>query len=95
MMDGLSILEPFSNYRNNLNLVTGELKEPSKNLPRAVIIGPSVVIICYVFVNIAYCAVLPADIVMNSKSIAMASAYPQLQVNFRTLDKWYLAMSVL
>ncbi|KAJ1547844.1 Large neutral amino acids transporter small subunit 1 [Nowakowskiella sp. JEL0078] len=56
---------------NSLNLVTGELKDPSKNIPRAVIFGPIIVMICYVLANIAYYAVLPSDIVMHSSTIAV------------------------
>ncbi|KAI8838962.1 amino acid permease-domain-containing protein [Chytridium lagenaria] len=56
---------------NNLNLVTGELRNPEKNLPRAVTIGPSIVIFCYLLVNVSYYSVLPADLVSKSNSIAV------------------------
>ncbi|TPX57344.1 hypothetical protein PhCBS80983_g03916 [Powellomyces hirtus] len=56
---------------NNLNLVAGELKNPSKDLPRAVTLGPLIVIICYLLANVAYYAVLPADTIANSNTIAM------------------------
>jgi amino acid transporter len=41
---------------NNLNLVTEELIEPTKNLPRAVVIGPGIVIVAYLLTNVAYYA---------------------------------------
>ncbi|KAJ3223234.1 hypothetical protein HK099_001369 [Clydaea vesicula] len=56
---------------NNLNLVTGELKNPGRNLPKAVLIGPAIVIVSYLFVNIAYYAVLPIEAIGKSSSIAM------------------------
>ncbi|KAJ3400615.1 hypothetical protein CcCBS67573_g07647 [Chytriomyces confervae] len=56
---------------SNLNLVTGELKNPSRNLPRAVLIGPSIVIIAYLLVNLSYYLILPSDTVASSTSIAL------------------------
>jgi len=56
---------------NNLNLVTGELENPSRNLPLAVTIGPAIVIICYLLTNFAYYAVLPASTILKTTSIAM------------------------
>lgn len=51
--------------------VAGELVNPAVNLPIAVIVGPSIVIIAYLLANIAYYAVLPADTISKSTSIAM------------------------
>ncbi|KAJ3312329.1 hypothetical protein HDV04_003222 [Boothiomyces sp. JEL0838] len=56
---------------NNLNVVTGELKEPSKNLPRAIIGGTILVTICYFTTNIAYFAVLDKTTVAHSTTIGM------------------------
>ncbi|KAI8806182.1 amino acid permease-domain-containing protein [Cladochytrium replicatum] len=55
---------------NSLNLVAGELVDPEKNVPRAVLIGPFIVIVCYVMANVAYYAVLPAEIVKSTNTIA-------------------------
>lgn len=54
-----------------MNLVTEELVEPSKNLPRAVVIGPGIVIVAYLVTNIAYYALLDASVIKTSTSIAM------------------------
>jgi APA family basic amino acid/polyamine antiporter len=43
---------------NNLTLVAGEVKNPQRNIPRALIGGMLVIITLYVFVNIAYFYVL-------------------------------------
>ena len=56
---------------NSLNLVTGEMKEPEKNLPRAVIGGPLIVMGCYVFTNLSYFAVLSPSLVRDSTAIAV------------------------
>ncbi|KNC98850.1 uncharacterized protein SPPG_09310 [Spizellomyces punctatus DAOM BR117] len=56
---------------NNLNMVAGELKNPARDLPRAIVAGPAIVIVCYVLANIAYYAVLPEDVIVKSNTIAM------------------------
>lgn len=45
---------------NNLNMVAGEVKNPQRNLPRALIYGTALVMAIYLLTNIAYFAVLPA-----------------------------------
>jgi basic amino acid/polyamine antiporter, APA family len=44
----------------NLNFVAEEVKEPERNLPRAILIGVACVIVVYVGVNVAYVHVLGA-----------------------------------
>ncbi|KAJ3081879.1 hypothetical protein HK100_009803, partial [Physocladia obscura] len=56
---------------SNLNLVTGELRNPAKNLPRAVLIAPSIVVIVYFLVNLSYYLILPYTTVTTTKSIAL------------------------
>ncbi|TPX36179.1 hypothetical protein SmJEL517_g01443 [Synchytrium microbalum] len=56
---------------NNLNLVTGELVNPTRNLPRCLIFGPIIVLISYLLANIGYYSVLPSTVVQNSTTIAM------------------------
>lgn len=52
---------------NNLNYVTEELRDPERNLPRAVIFGTLGVIVVYVLVNVAYLAVLtPAEVIASN-----------------------------
>ncbi|OUM60011.1 hypothetical protein PIROE2DRAFT_30995, partial [Piromyces sp. E2] len=54
---------------NNLNLVTGELKNPKRNLPKALKIGCFSVITSYIIANVAYYAVLSAEVAKSSKTI--------------------------
>ncbi|XP_066940607.1 large neutral amino acids transporter small subunit 1-like [Macrobrachium rosenbergii] len=57
---------------NYLNLVTEELKDPYRNLPRAIWIGLPMVTVVYVLVNVAYLAVLSPHEVLTSNAVAVA-----------------------
>ena len=54
---------------NNLNYLVGELKHPQKNLPLSILISIPVIIIVYLFTNIAYFAVLPLEIIKSDRPI--------------------------
>ncbi|KAI9193602.1 amino acid/polyamine transporter I [Polychytrium aggregatum] len=56
---------------NNLNIVTGELRNPTRTLPQATIAGPLIIMVCYLLTNLAYYAVLPEDVIVKSASVAM------------------------
>ncbi|CAO3648746.1 unnamed protein product [Mucor hiemalis] len=56
---------------NNLNYVSGEMKDPHRDLPRVIIIGIPVVILCYVLSNVAYLAALRPEVVMHTNTISM------------------------
>jgi APA family basic amino acid/polyamine antiporter len=58
---------------NNLPLVAGEVKNPQRNIPLALIGGTIAIIILYVFVNLAYFYVLtPTEIASVAKSSSVA-----------------------
>jgi APA family basic amino acid/polyamine antiporter len=58
---------------NNLTLVAGEVKDPQRNIPRALIFGMLVIITAYVFVNIAYFyALTPTEVASVSKASSVA-----------------------
>jgi len=44
---------------NNVTFIAGEIKDPSRNLPRSLIAGTGIVTILYVLANIAYLSLLP------------------------------------
>ncbi len=54
----------------DVSFVAGEVENPRKNLPRALIIGTSGIIVIYLLANLAYLAVLPVDEIRNSKLVA-------------------------
>ncbi|XP_003742886.1 Y+L amino acid transporter 2 [Galendromus occidentalis] len=56
---------------NYLNFVTEELKDPFRNLPRAIYISLPTVTIIYLFANISYFIVLSADQVLVSDAVAV------------------------
>jgi APA family basic amino acid/polyamine antiporter len=58
---------------NNLTLVAGEVKDPQRNIPRALISGMLVIIAAYVFVNIAYFyALTPTEVASVSAKSSVA-----------------------
>ena len=58
---------------NNLTLVAGEVKNPQRNIPIALIGGTVLIIFLYVFVNVAYFYVLnPTEIASVSKDSSVA-----------------------
>ncbi|XP_071524142.1 Y+L amino acid transporter 2-like [Panulirus ornatus] len=59
---------------NCLNFVVEELKDPFKNLPRAILISMPIITIIYVLTNMAYFAVLEPDEVLASNAVAMSLA---------------------
>jgi APA family basic amino acid/polyamine antiporter len=50
---------------NNLTLVAGEIKNPQRNIPLALIGGTAVIILLYVFINVAYFYVLTPTQIAN------------------------------
>lgn len=45
---------------NNVSMVSGEIRDPQRNLPRALIYGTLLVVLIYLVTNLAYFFVLPA-----------------------------------
>ncbi len=55
---------------NSLTYLAGEVIEPQKNIPRALIIGTLAVIVIYVTTNLAYLYILPIGQIAQSKLVA-------------------------
>jgi len=54
----------------DLSYTAGEVKDPQRNLPRALLIGTSAVMAIYLLANIAYLAVLPIDQLRATEQVA-------------------------
>ncbi len=65
----VSVLWAFDGWAD-LSFVQGEVKDPRRTLPRAIIIGTLAVIAIYLLANVAYLAVMPVDVIRHSKLVA-------------------------
>lgn len=59
---------------NYLNFIIEELKDPVKNLPRAIAISCTLVTVVYVFTNVAFYTILSPDEVLGSSAVAVTFA---------------------
>ena len=55
---------------NNLNMVAGEIKDPSKNITRSLLMGLVTCIVVYLLVTLAYMYVLPVEVMASSPLVA-------------------------
>ncbi len=69
----LAVLFAFEGW-TNVGAIAGEMKNPGKDLPKAIIGGVSVIMAVYFIINMAYLWVLPADEMMHLESPASAVA---------------------
>src|SRR5690348_7401100 len=65
----VSVLWAFDGWAD-LSFVAGEVKEPRRTLPRAIIIGTTAVIVIYLLANLAYMAVMPVGEIRHSQLVA-------------------------
>jgi len=55
---------------NNITYIAGEVKEPSRTIPRGLLLGMLIVIGVYVSINLAYLYILPVETMAKSKLVA-------------------------
>jgi APA family basic amino acid/polyamine antiporter len=65
----VSVLWAFDGWAD-LSFVAGEVKDPRRVLPRALIIGTLAVIAIYLLANLAYLAVMPVEEIRHSRLVA-------------------------
>ena len=61
---------------NNLPMVSGEVKNPQRNIPLSLIIGILLILLIYMLANLAYFYALPFAEVLNANSTAYPDALP-------------------
>lgn len=57
---------------NNVSMVSSEVKNPQRNLPRALVYGTAAVVLIYILTNVAYFRVLSAGEVASTDRVAAA-----------------------
>ncbi|HRP02564.1 MAG TPA: amino acid permease [Candidatus Kapabacteria bacterium] len=55
---------------NNITYIAGEVKNPQRNIPLALIVGTIIVIAVYIAINLAYLYVLPIEVMAQSRLVA-------------------------
>lgn len=80
---GLALAGAFWAYDgwNNVTFVAGEVKNPQRNIPLALLYGTLIVIAVYVLINIAFLYVLPIDEMSKSPLVAASAAERIFGVN--------------
>ena len=61
---------------NNMPMAAGEVQDPGRNIPRALVGGMLVVMVIYCLANLAYFYALPIDQVVTSNSTLYRAALP-------------------
>src|SRR5215510_7973888 len=78
----VSILWAYDGWAD-LSFASGEVKDPQRNLPRAIILGTLAIIVIYLLTNVAYLYVNPITTVAQSRLVAadtMAAIFGRLGV---------------
>ena len=69
----VSVLWAYDGWED-VTFVGGEVKNPRRNLPWAIVAGTVAVVVIYLLANLAYLAVLPVETVRHSPLVAAAAA---------------------
>ncbi|HEU4562323.1 MAG TPA: amino acid permease [Longimicrobium sp.] len=78
---------------NNVTFAGGEVRDPGRNLPRALLIGCAAVVGLYLLANLAYLAVLPLDGIRDAPGKRVATA--MMQTLFGTAGAVAMAIAIL
>lgn len=78
---------------NNITFIAGEIKDPSKNIPKALAYGTGLVVLLYLLINTIYLGVLPLDAIQNApEDIVGARVMAQI---FGTVGKDIAAVIIM
>lgn len=78
---------------NNVTFAGGEVRDPGRNLPRALLIGCAAVVGLYLLANLAYVAVLPLAAIRDAPGKRVATA--MMQTLFGTPGAAAMAVAIL
>jgi APA family basic amino acid/polyamine antiporter len=59
---------------HDITIVSGEVRDPRRNVPKALALGTAVVIALYILANVAYLVVLPLPAIQNAPADRVAAA---------------------
>ncbi len=78
---------------NNITFIAGEVKNPQKNIPRALIYGVALVVSLYLLINLIYIGVLPIEEIKNApQDIVAARTVAEI---FGTIGKDIIAVIIM
>ena len=80
----ISVMWAYDGFAD-LTFASGEVKNPQRNLPRAIIIGTALIIAIYLLANAAYLYINPIGVMAKSRLIAadtMGALFGQIGVSF-------------
>ena len=90
----LAVLFAFEGW-TNVGAIAGEMKNPGKDMPRAIVGGVTIIMAVYFVINMAYLRVIPAQELMNISSPASAVAMEIFGPVGGTLVKVGIIISVI
>jgi len=78
---------------NNVTFTGGEVQNPGRNLPRALLIGCTTVVVLYLLANLAYVVVLPLGAIQNAEANRVGTA--AMQAIFGPAGKIIMAIAIM
>jgi APA family basic amino acid/polyamine antiporter len=79
---------------NNVTFTAGEVRDPGRNLPRALLLGCSLVVALYLLANLAYIVTLPLAAIQNAPQNRVATATMQAILGSRGTVLMALAIMI-
>ncbi|HEV7644975.1 MAG TPA: amino acid permease [Pyrinomonadaceae bacterium] len=78
---------------NNVTFTAGEVEDPGRNLPRALLIGCLIVVALYITANLAYVVTLPLAEIQNAPNNRVGTAL--MQHIFGPAGAWIMALAIM
>ena len=96
MLLGLAMVGPLfaQSAWNNVTFTAGEVRDPGRNLPRALLLGCFLVVGLYLLANLAYIVTLPLPAIQNAPQNRVATATMQAILGSRGTVVMALAIMV-